>query len=405
MANDVNRVRLALFFTRGVSLRTWDGIGLLDREVALYRKLAARLRRITFVTYGDRQDRTYHGRWGGIGVQCNRWGMPAQTYQRFLTTVVPWSWRGPVVVKSNQIEGADIALRAARRGNKPFIARCGYLLSDNMERTYGAGSPQAERAHALERDVFAGADRVVVTTSAIMKKVIRQYRLKPDRVRVIPNHVDMVLFSPAPGEDRRLNRLCYVGRLEQEKNPRALIEAIQGMDVELIMVGSGSLEESLRHEVRDRRLRVTFMGNVPNSALPRLLNSAAAFVMPSFIEGHPKALLEAMACGLPVIGANVLGIRELISDGRTGVLCDPDPESLRAAVRTVLADRDLGAKMGAAARSYVGERFSLDRVAEMELELLDELDADFRTPQGVAGEGAPKPLSIAREANLPHEQV
>lgn len=72
VANDVNRVRLALFFTRGVSLRTWDGIGLLDREVALYRKLAARLRRITFVTYGDRQDRTYHGRWGELG--CNAIG-------------------------------------------------------------------------------------------------------------------------------------------------------------------------------------------------------------------------------------------------------------------------------------------------------------------------------------------
>jgi glycosyltransferase involved in cell wall biosynthesis len=142
------------------------------------------------------------------------------------------------------------------------------------------------------------------------------------------------------------------------------------------MVGKGSLGETLAREAAERRLPVTFLGNVPNRELPRLYNSAAAFVMPSFIEGHPKALLEAMACGRPVIGTNVSGIRELITDGVTGMLCEPHPDSLRAAVRQVLSDEALGAKLGAAARAYVADRFALERVAEMEATLLEELAGD-----------------------------
>ena len=75
-----------------------------------------------------------------------------------------------MVVKSNQVQGADTALAAARLRNKPFIARCGYLPSDNIEREHGADSPQAIQAEGLERLVFSQADRVVVTTAAIRER-------------------------------------------------------------------------------------------------------------------------------------------------------------------------------------------------------------------------------------------
>ena len=125
---------------------------------------------------------------------------------------------------------------------------------------------------------------------------------------MIPNYVDTELFAPAPSEDRRQNRLLYVGSFNQVKNPLELLfEALEGMDAELVMVGRGSLAEGLAHEAAERRLPVKFLGNLPNHELPRLFNSATAFVMPSLIEGHPKALLEAMGCGVQVIGTNVPG--------------------------------------------------------------------------------------------------
>ena len=391
MSDRLANVRLVLFFTRGLSLRVWDQIGILEREAALYRRLAAALRRITFVTYGD-HDRSYASRLGGIRVQSNRWGLSAARYERYLEHVLPWSWIGPVVIKSNQIQGADVALAAARLRKKPFIARCGYLPSDNLERAHGAESPQAKGAQALERHVFAGADRVVVTTPAIRHTILHRYQLPPERVRVIPNYVDTVLFAPARREAPGPNRLLYVGRLEQEKNPGVLLDAVEGLNVELVMVGKGSLGEALTRQVAERRLPVTFLGNVPNAELPRLINSSAAFIMPSFIEGHPKALLEAMACGQPVIGTNVQGIRELITDRVTGLLCEPHPDSLRAAICDVLNDEPLRIKLGAAARAHVAERFSLERVAKMESALLDEIVEGMRMA-GTCANGAGSPVA------------
>jgi glycosyltransferase involved in cell wall biosynthesis len=392
MGDRLANVRLVLFFTRGLSLRVWDEIGILDREAALYRRLQPALRRITFVTYGNR-DQHHAGRLDGISVRCNRWRLRSGLYERYLGTVWPWSWAGPVVVKSNQMHGADLALAAARLRKKPFIARCGYLPSDNMERAYGEGSAQAQSAQALERRVCQGADRVVVTTAAIRRKIVQRYQLRPDCVRVIPNYVDTKLFAPAPSERRRPNRLLYVGRLDEEKNPRALFDAIQGLNVELLVVGTGSLDEELRRQAVERRLPVSFLGNIPNQELPQLLNSAAAFVMPSLIEGHPKALLEAMACGRPVIGSNVPGIRELITDRMTGVLCEPSSPGLRAAINDVLANPARSAAMGSAACSDVAARFSLENVVKMELALLDELAADHRRPQMLPTEPVSKPLA------------
>ncbi len=402
MADPLANVCLALFLTRRMSLRAWDEIGLLDREAAPYRRLEPMLRRVMFVTYGDRQDLFYAARLGRIGVHCNRWRMSPQMYERYLTKAMPWSWRGPLVVKSNQVQGAEIALEAARRRGKPFIARCGYLPSDNMERTYGPDSPEAKNAQALERHVFSAADRVVVTTTAMRENAISRYQLRADRVRVIPNYVDTSLFAPSRDASRRPDQLLYVGRLDEEKNPRALLAAIEGLDVELVMVGKGSQKEALHREASERRLRVRFLGTVPNQELPRLLNSSAALVMPSLIEGHPKALLEAMACGVPVIGANVAGIRELLMDRVTGLLCEPRPESLRTAVKDIMNDHQLAARIGAAARSYVADRFSLERVVDMELALLDEMVAEIRPLRLLAtgcgstaltgAEGSRKPL-------------
>ena len=97
------------------------------------------------------------------------------------------------------------------------------------------------------------------------------------------------------------------------------------------------------------------------------------FILPSLYEGHPKALLEAMACSRPVIGTDVIGIRELIRHRETGYLCGTSPEEIRAAIQDVLSDADLRNHMGHNAQEFVLEHFALERVVEMELALLSEV--------------------------------
>lgn len=112
---------------------------------------------------------------------------------------------------------------------------------------------------------------------------------------------------------------------------------------------------------------------VSHIELPYCLNQASLLVLPSFHEGHPKALPEAMTCGLAVIGTEVPGIREVIRHDERGYLCGSSPEEIRSAIQDVLGDADLRVRMGRNAREFVVEHFALERVVEMELALLSEV--------------------------------
>ena len=87
----------------------------------------------------------------------------------------------------------------------------------------------------------------------------------------------------------------------------------------------------------------------------------------------PKTLLEAMACGLPVIGTDVKGINEVIDHRNNGIICNTDPDSIRVAIVTLMEDEVLKQKLGENARKTIVENYSLDNLAGKELELLEAL--------------------------------
>jgi len=378
------RLNLVLFFTRGVSLRTWHEAGMFSREVAVYERLAEHDVRTTFVTYGDESDGEAAERIPGIRVCHRRADDPPPSPDNPIPWVPDDLLAAADFFKTNQTRGADAALAAARRFGKPFIARCGYMWSQVAISQHGNDSDAAREAVAVEAEVFSAADRVIVTTEAMRQDVAGRLPSVEPRVRVVPNYVDTDRFCPSHACGGRRRRLCFVGRLNQdEKNLRALVAAIDGLDVELDLIGNGPLrDELLQAAARDPRLHV--LGSVPNEHLPEHLRAADAFVLPSFYEGHPKALLEAMACGLPVITTNVPGVRELIQNGHTGWLCDTDAESLRAGIQAVLSDAALADRMGVNARRYVVEHCSLSRVIELELAIYREaLSHARRSPHAV----------------------
>ena len=80
----LKHLKLVVFFTRGISLQIWDQVGMLEREVALYRQLLPHLKGITFLTYGDRSELQYASCLNGIEILCNHWGLPQQLYTRLL---------------------------------------------------------------------------------------------------------------------------------------------------------------------------------------------------------------------------------------------------------------------------------------------------------------------------------
>lgn len=350
----------------------WDKSGILDRETAIYAKWAAGSDRVTLVSYGGRSEKRFADRLGGVEVISNRWGLPRPVYLKMVAREAK-QWTGRVVIRSNQTPGAQHALKVAGAAGHPFIARCGYLFSLNTERAHGSDSDQARRALALERRVFQGADRVMVTTPEMRLEAINRHDLDPDRVAVVPNYVRTDLFAPDPTKAKKEGRICFVGRLTPEKNLTSLIRALTGLQVELVLIGDGPERERLEVLAEEVGVKVNFLGARPHGELPGILNTAVIYAQPSIYEGHPKSILEAMACGLPVIGSDGPGMREVIADGRTGLIAKTDPDSIRIAVKRLLADKRSAEALGRAAREKILAELALERIAGLEHRLFEEL--------------------------------
>jgi glycosyltransferase involved in cell wall biosynthesis len=138
-------------------------------------------------------------------------------------------------------------------------------------------------------------------------------------------------------------------------------------------VGGGPLLATLKQKAQEQGTDVVFAGNIPNDQLPRLLNQCDLFVLPSLYEGHPKALLEAMACALPVIATDAPGNRELIRHEVDGILCGTSANEIRKAVVRLKENKTLRMQLGENARRRVVEEFSIDRVAKLEMDLLRDM--------------------------------
>ncbi|MBF0107881.1 MAG: glycosyltransferase family 4 protein [Magnetococcales bacterium] len=366
---DLRHLHLVLLFTEGVSLATWERGGLFDREVALYRSLRPHLGRVTFVTYGDRHDLNLAHRIEGIGIVCNRWRLAKKWYLRTLPLALRSCRRGPTIFKTNQIRGGEVALKLARRMGQPCIVRCGYLLSDHLKWREGPDAEATQKATALERTLFSQADHGIVSAGFMKRMVVTDHAIDPGRISVMHNYVDTRLFFPNPACTPHPRRIIFIGRLERVKNTLALIEALEGLDLELWIVGDGTERKTLENASQTRKVATRFFGIRPHHELPELLNSATAFILPSFWEGHPKTLLEALSCGLPCIGSDIPSIADVITHGENGLLCGLAPPSIRQAVTTLLEDPEMRTRLGENARAYALQHLSLESIVARELDL------------------------------------
>ena len=364
---------LGLFFTKGVSLAMWAQVGNLTRELAIYKRLLKHGYEVSFVTYGDKSDLEYSDSLGGIRVVCNETGLSPEQYEDDLTEIHEQKFREFSVIKTNQMFGADIALRAAQKFSKPFVARCGYLWSVNSAKENGAESEKAREADRVERLAFSSAHRISLTTEAMKRDVLRRLPECESKIRIIPNYVDTETFRPSSECERIPNQIIFIGRIAPEKNLASLFKAISSLDVKLVLIGDGPQRKELETDFPELQHKLTWLGNLPNRELPLHINRSSIFVLPSLYEGHPKALIEAMACAVPVIGCDSPGVREIVKDLETGILCSSDSDSIRQSINRLMDDAGLASGLGAAARQFICDCFSLDKIEKLELQLLSEV--------------------------------
>lgn len=217
------------------------------------------------------------------------------------------------------------------------------------------------------------APRVMAANSQNAIRFAVEHGVSADRSFLLSNVVNTARFCPAAGPDQRAVRLISVGRLIPSKRFDRFVSLVARLrqecqqDVRATLVGAGPLSGDLRTRADTLDLRAPIFelrGSI--SDIAPVYQAADIFVMTSQFEGTPNVLLEAMACGLPVVADKVGGVPEVVNHGRHGFLVEPnDDAGLVAAVVRLIREPLLRRAMGQTARAHVEANYSLDCLPAM----------------------------------------
>jgi glycosyltransferase involved in cell wall biosynthesis len=231
-------------------------------------------------------------------------------------------------------------------------------------------------AHTLFR-MYEPVDLFLCPSRFMMTKMTAAH-VFPPRLRWVPNFVDAAAIDrkPTPG-----GGVVYAGRLSEEKGVETLVRAAPQVDAGIDVVGDGPDRDALERLAEQvGATNVTFRGHVGRDAVHGLVRDAAVGVMPSRgYENAPMGILEAFACGVPVVGTSHGGIPELIEPGVDGDLVAPgDHAGLAAALNRFTGDPAMAFAQGDAGRRKVETEFSPE-------DHLTRLDRVYREATALAG--------------------
>lgn len=290
-------------------------------------------------------------------------------------------------------KGDIIGIMAARRVGIPVLA---------ISHGWTAAAVRVRVYEYADRRVMKWMDRVVAVSEGQAVKV-RRAGVRPERVVVIPNAVhaerfdvvdpsgrdDLLALFPTP--PRQI--VGAVGRLSPEKGFDQLILAAQKVvkeypDVGFVLVGDGPLRDRLQSQIEQAQLQGRFVLAGHRSDVDRLFPHMDALAMPSYTEGLPCVLLEAMAAGVPVVATAVGGIPEVVTDGVTGWLVPPgNPDPLADRLHRLLSDSALGRRFADQARLRVRRDYTFGAQADRYAQLLTSIIAQrTETRESVANE-------------------
>lgn len=297
-------------------------------------------------------------------------------------------------------------------------------IASGLSRMLAAGPPRVVVLHNLDYEIYPARNirqkalrrlhcfalrRLTDGVVSVSESVARHYRNEMGlrRITAIPNSIELggspVTFRAGRenlkrelgvGEGTAL--LAYSARMVKQKGHRLLLRALEilrsrGIAPKLLLVGSGPMEPEIRSAVRNAGLesQVIMTGNLAYADALRHIAAADLFVSPSSLEGFGLAIAEAMALGVPVVAVAVGSVPEVIEDGVSGLLVQPDsPDLLAEVVASALADRSLRERLQRAAVERVQTHFTPAAVAERWEAYFGEL-VNLRDRRALGAKAAP----------------
>lgn len=260
---------------------------------------------------------------------------------------------------------ADFFAYSSLRGLLPLISTC-----------HGWPTP------GFKMQAYATADRFllrtfdkVVAVSEDSASLLRGAGVHPSNVSLVRNGVKTARFDyPDSSRPGRL-RIGVIGRIVREKGSEVALDAFLQIasefpQAELVFAGEGPLCQALQRSALQRGIaeRVVFRGFCDD--MPKFYSQLDVVVMPSFYEGMPMVLLEAMAAGKAIVSTNVGEVPAVLKDGFTGFLVQPrDCGQLAASLRKLLADAELRSRMGCEAKAFISATYDIGAVCNRYLDV------------------------------------
>lgn len=279
------------------------------------------------------------------------------------------SQRPQVVNSHSSADSWLVALACATLPRPPAIVRTRHIsapVADNM----------------FNRWLYRQAAAVATTGQSLRSHLLERLALDPANVYSIPTGIDTARFAPVErssakallGLDPRHRHIGIVATLRSWKGHLFLLDAfarIKRPDLRLLLIGEGPMREPIQERIEALAIggQVSLVGQ--RSDPERWLPALDVFCLPSYAnEGVPQAILQAMACALPIVTTPVGAILEAVTDGETALVVPPqDADSLASAIGRLLEDGELAGRLGQAARASVGQHYSLgamlDRMADV----------------------------------------
>jgi glycosyltransferase involved in cell wall biosynthesis len=261
----------------------------------------------------------------------------------------------------------------------PIVAGCMAGIPARILTLHNYIVKHAPLRRFIESRVLRRLDRIVAVSNHTKRELVEKKDVLPEQVVVVPNGVEVAAYANmmerreargALGLSNKALVVGLVGRLHDLKGIDLMIEAVplikaQVPRLQVVLIGVGPEEDALKQLARYRAASdvVRFAGYRRDAR--RFMSALDLIALPSRDEANPLALLEAMACGKPVVGARVGGVPEVVVDGVTGLLAPPENvPALAEAVVRLLNDPDMRQAMGEAGRERVQVHFSRQAMLE-----------------------------------------
>ncbi len=294
------------------------------------------------------------------------------------------------IIEARFIEGGVTGLIASKIYNKPVVLWFPWWWSDYFK---DYSLLMSKLARKLECLIFKNADMVLVPTTELLNAI---KSCTPKKIDYLVNFINTDLFQQKKSwKLREPIEIISIGSLIERKNhsvilnASALAKSESQKDIKVTFIGDGPLYGRLKNMAKELNMSLTIYRKMKNEKIPTFLRNSDIFIMASKKEGNPKALLEAMSCGLPCIGTNASGIKEVINHEENGILVSDNAKALSKKICHLIDNRKWRKKIGEKARRFIVEKYSLTNVIKNESKILNKIindtPIDLKLSQGSIG--------------------